>query len=135
MRIGKLARELGVATKALRFYEECGLPPRRARVANGYRDFGPDDLVRLRVLIGLHRLDVGQAEAADLENLCADGRCERVADGVRTAIAARQAETTRRLSELAGLDAGSARLDTALAGEPRATAPHPSRQKGGNGDV
>ena len=116
MRIGGLARELGVTTKALRFYEERGLLPRPARVANGYREFGPEDVARLRVLVGLRRLDVPLDEAAELAGLCADGQCERVADGVRSAIAVRRAQIARRSSELAGLDAELARLDAALAG-------------------
>lgn len=49
MRIGEVARELGVTTTALRFYEERGLLAQPARVANGYREFGPDDVARLTV--------------------------------------------------------------------------------------
>lgn len=128
MRIGELARELGVTTKALRFYEERGLLPRPARVANGYREFGADDVARLRVLIGLRRLDVPLAEAAELANLCADGQCDRVAEGVRSAIAARRAQIAHRSAELAGLDAELTRLDAALAG---GAAPRPLIQVGG----
>jgi DNA-binding transcriptional MerR regulator len=115
MRIGELARELGVTAKALRFYEERGLLPRPARAASGYRDFNSDDLVRLRVLVGLRRLDVPLDEAAELAGMCAHGQCDRVTDGVREAIARRRTEVARRTAELDALDADLARLDAALA--------------------
>jgi MerR family copper efflux transcriptional regulator len=115
MRIGELARELGVTTKALRFYEERGLLPRPARAPSGYRDFSADDLGRLRVVVGLRRLDVRLDEAAELAGLCADGQCDRVTDGVRLVIARRRAEIAQRTAELDLLDADLARLDAALA--------------------
>jgi DNA-binding transcriptional MerR regulator len=115
MRIGELARRLGVTTKALRFYEDRGLLPRPTRVANGYRDFGAEDVVRLRVMIGLRRLDVPLTEAAELAGLCAGVQCDRVAAGVREAIAGRRAEIARRSAELISLDRDLARLDAALA--------------------
>jgi DNA-binding transcriptional MerR regulator len=119
MRIGELARGLGVTTKAVRFYEERGLLPRPARGPNHYRDYSPDDVQRLRVLVGLRRLDVPLAEAAELAGLCADGQCDRVATGVRASIAQQREQIARHSSELATLDADLARLDAALAaGEP-----------------
>lgn len=43
MRIGELARRAGTTTRALRFYETQGLLTAR-RSANGYREYGEDDL-------------------------------------------------------------------------------------------
>ncbi|ADJ46753.1 MerR family transcriptional regulator [Amycolatopsis mediterranei S699] len=43
MRIGELAQRTGTTTRALRFYEDQGLLTAR-RSANGYRDYGEDDL-------------------------------------------------------------------------------------------
>jgi MerR family copper efflux transcriptional regulator len=120
-----------VTTKALRFYEGRGLLPRPARVANGYRNFGADDLERLRVLVGLRRLDVPLGEAAELAGLCADGQCDRVADGVRVAIARRRAEIAQRTAELETLNADLARLDAALAA---GTPPRPLIQVAGKED-
>ncbi len=96
MPIGELARELGVTTKAVRFYEARGLLPGPARVANGYRDVNADAVQRLRVLVGLRRLDVPLDEAAELAGLCAPtGSVTR-----RPQIARRTTESTR--SHLAG---------------------------------
>lgn len=43
MRIGELAKRAGTTTRALRFYESQGLLESR-RAANGYREYGEDDL-------------------------------------------------------------------------------------------
>jgi hypothetical protein len=43
MRIGELARRAGTTTRALRFYESPGLLT-ATRSANGYREYGEDDL-------------------------------------------------------------------------------------------
>lgn len=43
MRIGELAEQVGVSTRALRHYEEQGLL-RARRDANGYRDYHADDV-------------------------------------------------------------------------------------------
>jgi DNA-binding transcriptional MerR regulator len=53
MRIGELAREVGVSTDTVRFYERSGWLPRAARRDNDYRDYGPNDVEHLRLLIEL----------------------------------------------------------------------------------
>src|SRR5512141_160874 len=50
MRIGELASELGVSAQAVRFYERAGLLREPARTLSGYRQYGPDDLKRLRFI-------------------------------------------------------------------------------------
>jgi MerR family copper efflux transcriptional regulator len=55
MKIGELARLTGIASSAIRFYEDKGLLPQIARGRNGYRDYGERDLERLR-LIGMAKL-------------------------------------------------------------------------------
>jgi DNA-binding transcriptional MerR regulator len=47
VRIGELARRTGATTRALRYYEERGLLG-PGRGANGYRDYGPEAVVRVR---------------------------------------------------------------------------------------
>lgn len=43
MRVGELAKQTGVSTSKVRFYEARGLLPPAARLANGYRDYGEYD--------------------------------------------------------------------------------------------
>src|SRR4051812_33572710 len=50
MHIGKLAAELGITSQAVRFYERSGLLKEPARTQSGYRQYGPDDLKRLRFI-------------------------------------------------------------------------------------
>lgn len=47
MQIGEVARKVGVATSAIRFYEEAGLLPEPERTPSGYRDYDPAVIDRL----------------------------------------------------------------------------------------
>lgn len=53
MRIGDAAAAAGTTPRALRFYEERGLLPSPPRTAAGQREYGPDDVARVRVIRGL----------------------------------------------------------------------------------
>lgn len=50
MRIGDAAAAAGATPRALRFYEERGLLPPARRTATGQREYGPDDVARVRVI-------------------------------------------------------------------------------------
>jgi len=58
LRIQEVASELGLTTRAIRYYEELGLLKPAARSKGDYRLFDPDDLERLRFIKGL-RDDAG----------------------------------------------------------------------------
>ena len=47
MQIGEVARRVGLATSAIRFYEDKGLIPRPERTESGYRDYDPAVVDRL----------------------------------------------------------------------------------------
>ena len=47
MRIGLLAEQAGVSTKAVRHYEAVGVLPAPARTSGGYREYGPEAVARL----------------------------------------------------------------------------------------
>jgi DNA-binding transcriptional MerR regulator len=61
MRIGELAEKAGTTTRALRHYESLGLLAAR-RSANGYRDYGEDDLQLLREIRTLQEFGFELAE-------------------------------------------------------------------------
>ncbi len=42
MRIGDLAKQVGVTPDTIRYYEREGLLPAAERTPGGYRDYGPD---------------------------------------------------------------------------------------------
>jgi DNA-binding transcriptional MerR regulator len=65
LRIGTLARELGLNPKTIRFYEQIGLLPPPQRNAAGYRLYGAADRERLRFIakaktIGLTLQEIGE---------------------------------------------------------------------------
>ena len=49
MRIGDLARKVGIATSAIRYYEAAGVLPRAARIS-GRRVYGEEAVIRLRLV-------------------------------------------------------------------------------------
>ncbi len=63
MKIGELAAATGLATSAIRFYEQSGLLPPAQRAANGYRSYAPEAVERLRFI------QVAQALGFSLDSL------------------------------------------------------------------
>ena len=116
MRIGELARLTGTTPHSIRFYERHDLLPSAGRAENGYREYGEDDAERLRLLVGLRRLDLSLEQASELAALCIEGRCQQVSDDLRAAIADKRDEVTRRAQELRFLDKRLAHLSGQLAG-------------------
>ncbi|EKZ99593.1 MerR/CueR family transcriptional regulator domain-containing protein [Cupriavidus sp. HMR-1] len=51
MKIGELARLSGVAASRIRFYEASGLLQPVQRQANGYREYAPETLTRLEIIL------------------------------------------------------------------------------------
>ncbi len=81
--IGSLARMAGVPVDTVRYYERRKLLPRPARRASGYREYGADDLTRLRFIRQAQSLGFTLAEISDLlrlrvdpKNSCADVRAK-----------------------------------------------------------
>ena len=74
MRVGELAATGGVTAKTVRYYEELGLlaPPRR--LANGYREYGPDAVDRLRFVRDAQAAGLTLAEAGSIITMKDEGR-------------------------------------------------------------
>lgn len=104
MRIGEVAKRLGLSPETLRFYEREGLLPPPGRSDGGYRAYGVADAERLRLLVGLRQLDLPLDEAARLATMCAAGRCEEVTDELLATIPHQRTEIRRRIAELRHLD-------------------------------
>lgn len=50
MNIGQAAKQTGLSTKTIRYYEQIALLSPAKRADNGYRDYGEEDLETLRFL-------------------------------------------------------------------------------------
>ena len=114
VRIGELARDLGVSADTLRFYERSGLLPRSPRGDNGYRDYGEADRERVRFLLDLRRLDVPLAEAATLAGWCQSGHCLETTEALPEVMRARRAAIRDRIDGLQALERRLAQLEAHL---------------------
>jgi len=114
VRIGELARDLGVSPDTLRFYERDGLLPRPPRGENGYRAYGAIDRERVRLLLDLRRLDVPLSEAASLAAWCQSGHCAETTDALPQVMRARRAAIRERIAGLEALDRRLAQLEAHL---------------------
>jgi Cd(II)/Pb(II)-responsive transcriptional regulator len=66
MRIGEISQATGVDIETIRYYEKEGLLPNPPRQANGYRDYGPQQLERLAFIRHCRALDIPLADIAQL---------------------------------------------------------------------
>jgi arsenate reductase len=125
MRIGEVARRVGIAPSAVRWYEDAGVLPPPKRGTNGYRDYDPSDVARLRLVASLRRLGLAPVGAGRLARLCLDhGRVDLdlapVLADQRAAIARQRDDLDRLEAELLDLE-----LTMAAAGRARRTTPVP----------
>ena len=114
MRIGELARQVGVSTDTVRFYERSGWLPRATRRDNAYRDYAEADVEHLRLLIELRRLDVPLEDAARIAGWCHAGHCVETTGELPDLISCRRAEVAERIARLQALDARLAALERHL---------------------
>lgn len=86
MRIGKLAEISGLTTKTIRFYEEAGLLAAPVRSPNGYRDYPPAAVSRLRFVKTAQSAGLSLAEITEVLAIRDDGRppCTHVAAVIDT---------------------------------------------------
>jgi DNA-binding transcriptional MerR regulator len=115
VRIGELARQVGVSTDTVRFYERSGWLPRASRRDNDYREYGEPDVEHLRLLIDLRRLDVPLEDAARIAGWCHAGHCADTSAELPRLIDQRRADIAERIAGLEALDARLAGLGRHLA--------------------
>ena len=66
MRIGEAARQSGVRTKTIRYYEGIGLIAEPPREPSGYRSYGEGDVSRLRFIASAKQLGLTLDEIRDI---------------------------------------------------------------------
>jgi DNA-binding transcriptional MerR regulator len=119
MNVSEIARTVGIAASAVRFYERRGVLPKPSRQANGYREYTADDLCRLRLVVSLRQLGLDLSVAGRLADLCLAGQCDLMARDLRPLIASQRVALARARAELDELDRHLANLEGSLAaGDP-----------------
>jgi len=119
MNVSELAGRAGVAPSAVRWYESAGILPRAARRPNGYREYGADDLARLRLVVSLRRLGLGPAEAGRLVRSCLERDATDL--DLRPLIASQRAAIDRGRDDLDRLEGELIDLELTLAAVGRAS--------------
>jgi DNA-binding transcriptional MerR regulator len=66
VQIGDLAKQLGITTRTIRYYEEIGLMGLSQRIGTGARLYGRDDILRLKFILKLKELGIGLKEMQEL---------------------------------------------------------------------
>lgn len=66
VQIGDLAKQLGITTRTIRYYEEIGLMGLSNRVGTGARLYCRDDIRRLKFILKLKELGIGLKEMQEL---------------------------------------------------------------------
>lgn len=119
MKIGEVARQVGVATSAIRFYEEAGLLPEPARTPSGYREYEPSVIDRLAFIRAGQAVGLTLAQLKEVLRIRDRGQapCQHVSEliDVRLREIDERMEELRRLRrELSDLAETAVDFDPAL---------------------
>lgn len=98
MKIGELARRVGIPIDTVRYYERNGLLPPPARRASGYREYEETDIPRLRFVLRAKQLGFSLIEIRELLEL-SDEHVGNVGN-LRAAAKAKLGEIEERLGQL-----------------------------------
>lgn len=103
MRIGELAKQVGVTPDTIRYYEREGLLPPPERTPSGYRDYEQGVLDDLRFIKKAQALGLKLRDVREVLEISSGGKppCEHV----RATVSARLVDTEKRLRELRALRA------------------------------
>lgn len=97
--ISQVARLSGLSTATIRFYESSGLLPPASRTGSGYREYGADDLRRLKLVAGARRLGIPMTEIRELF-VAPDTDCGGYVERLRGLLGRQKAELERQLAAL-----------------------------------
>jgi DNA-binding transcriptional MerR regulator len=114
MRIGELARRVGISTDTIRFYERSGWLPSPGRRENEYREYAEADVEHLRLLIDLRRLEIPLEDSARIAAWCHAGHCGETTAELPGMIARRRSDVAERIAGLRALDERLASLQRHL---------------------
>ena len=118
MRIGQLARQSGLATTALRYYEKAGLLPPSPRTTSGYRTYDTQTLARLAFIQAAQTIGLTVAEIREVLAIRDGGQppCAHVLEVIkrhRTQVRARIRQLQQLEHDLARVAEHGAQVDPA----------------------
>ncbi len=102
LKIGQLAKRLGLNPRTIRFYENAGVLPEPERTAGGYRIYTAEDEERLRFIKAAQRLGLKLGEIKEV--LAFRDREQRPCSYVAELINVRLAEVDERMRDLRTLE-------------------------------
>lgn len=123
MKIGEVARDAGISTKTIRYYEQLGLLPAPRRAPNGYRDYDATAISRLLFIRDAQASGLTLNEIASTLELRGQGEtsCEHVIDLLERHLDEMDRhieELNRTRSQLAAMTRRAKRLDPASCTDP-----------------
>lgn len=98
LKIGQLAKRMGLNPRTIRFYEQAGVLPEPERTVGGYRVYTADDEARLRFIKAGQRLGLKLGEIKEV--LAFRDRQERPCPYVADLITTRLSEIDQRMRDL-----------------------------------
>ncbi len=108
MLIGELAKQTGVSTKTIRYYEKIGILPDAERNPNGYREYNQTDIHRLQLVAGARQLDISLPEIQEILDM--RDRREAPCGKLLEIIADKRNEIQQRIEQLKQMDIELERL-------------------------
>jgi MerR family gold-responsive transcriptional activator of gol and ges genes len=125
LKIGEVAKSLGMKPRTIRFYEAAGLlaPPARSEhghASAGHRLFGAEDLGRLQFVREARLLDLSLDEIRGLLEAIDGGCCDTARPHLKALVREKLPELRRRIAELRRLEHRLRSLVRALPDDARA---------------
>lgn len=125
LKIGEVAKSLGMKPGTIRFYEVAGLLPAPQRTAHGYassghRLFTAEDLHRLQFIRQARLLDLSLDQIRELLEAVDGGCCRAAQPRLEALIREKLPELRRRITALRQLERRLRSLAQALPDDPRA---------------
>lgn len=99
MKIGEVARRVGIPIDTVRYYERNGLLPPPARRASGYRDYHDSDIARLNFVLRAKALGFTLIEIRELLDL--SDAAEGDMGNIRELAAGKLRDIEQRIGQLA----------------------------------